>query len=270
MKNNIENSATPTVRYANPGIAREMSTASLNSGQPYQRPVKPYDVDNLIKRWNPAYLTPIEVSFRDGVYNVINGQHRIEAMRKMNGGRDVMVQCLIYTGLTYEQEAAMYYLLDKSTGRLKLANAIRALLESGTDPAIIDIKRRIERAGFTWALDKPTGVTYEIKPVRAIIDAYGKLGALSFSRMLGLMAGAWHGTQVSLKSDMISGMALFLKAHEQELDDYAAIQRLSAVDPAEIIQLAKVDSPPLRYARLIREQYNEHASGDELPYRFSK
>lgn len=104
-----EKNDMPIVRYANPGIAREISTANLNSGQPYQRPVKPSDVNALIRRWDPAYLSPIEVSFRDGSYNVINGQHRIEAMRKMNGGADVIVPCLIYTGLSYEREAAMYY-----------------------------------------------------------------------------------------------------------------------------------------------------------------
>jgi len=257
------------VRYANPGIAREMSTANLNSGQPYQRPVKPSDVNALIRRWDPAYLSPIEVSYRDGSYNVINGQHRIEAMRKMNGGANVIVPCLIYTGLSYEQEAAMYYLLDKSAGRLKLSSAIKALLESGTDPAIIDIKQRIERAGFTWALDKPAGVTYEIKPVREIINAYQKLGGHTFSRMLGLMAGAWHGTQNSLKSGMISGMALFLKTHETELEDYEFIRRLSQVDPAEIIQLAQVDRPAMRYARLIRKKYNEQGA-KMLPDRFKK
>ena len=67
----------PIVRYANPGIAREMSTANLNSGQPYQRPVRPGDVNTLIRRWYPAYLSPIEVSFRDGNYNVINAQHQV-------------------------------------------------------------------------------------------------------------------------------------------------------------------------------------------------
>jgi hypothetical protein len=191
-------------------------------------------------------------------------------MRKMNGGADVIVPCLIYTGLSYEQEAAMYYLLDKSAGRLKLSSAIKALLESDTDPSIIDIKQRIERAGFTWALDKPTGVTYEIKPVRAIINAYHLLGAPAFSRMLGLMAGAWHGTQTSLAGDMISGMALFLKTYEKELDDYEVIRRLAAIDPAVIIQMARVDTPPLRYARLIRTKYNEWPSGEKLPYRFNK
>lgn len=270
-KHNFHKAASlEMVRYTNSGTAREMSTANLNSGQPYQRPVKPSDVNALIRRWDPAYLSPIEVSFRDGSYNVINGQHRIEAMRKMNGGADVIAPCLIYTGLSYEQEAAMYYLLDKSVGRLKLSSAIKALLESGTDPTIIDIKQRIERAGFTWALDKPTGVTYEIKPVRAIINAYHLLGAPAFSRMLGLMAGAWHGTQTSLAGDMISGMALFLKTYEKELDDYEVIRRLAAIDPAVIIQMARVDTPPLRYARLIRAKYNEWPSGEKLPYRFNK
>ena len=191
-KSNHHKGASPEmVRYTNPGIAREMSTANLNSGQPYQRPVKPSDVNALIRRWDPAYLSPIEVSFRDGSYNVINGQHRIEAMRKMNGGADVIVPCLIYTGLSYEQEAAMYYLLDKSSGRLKLSSAIKALLESGSDPSMIDIKQRIERAGLTWALDKPTGASYEIKPVRAVISAYHLLGSRAFSRMLGLLG--WSG-----------------------------------------------------------------------------
>lgn len=57
--NSHSEKSLPVIRYANPGIAREISTGS---------------------------------------YNVINGQHRIEAMRKMNGGDDVMVPCLVFTG----------------------------------------------------------------------------------------------------------------------------------------------------------------------------
>ena len=266
MKNKRKNGILDM--FANPGIIQPISTADLHSGLPYQRPVKQRHVNKLVREWNPTYLTPIEVSYRDGKYNVVNGQHRIAAIRKITGGKDTVVNCLVYTGMTYEQEAAMYFLLDKTTGRLKLSSAIKALLESGTDPAIIDIKQCIERAGFTWALDKPTGVTYEIKPIRAVMDTYAQLGAPGFSRMLGLMAGAWHGAQVSLTGGMISGMALFIKAHENELDDYTTIQRLSAIDPAVIAQLAQVDSPPLRYARLIRTKYNEWPSGEKLPYRF--
>lgn len=270
MKNNTEHRTHGILdRFSNPGKIQLISTKHLHSGLPYQRPVEQAHVNQLIRKWDPKYLTPIEVSYRDGKYNIVNGQHRLAAMRKMNGGENLVVRCLVYTGMTYQQEAAMYYLLDKTSGHLKLANAIKALLESRTDPELSDIKQRIEQAGFTWALDKPSGITYEIKPVREIINAYQKLGGHTFSRMLGLMAGAWHSSQTSLKSGMLSGMALFLKAHENELEDHEFIRRLSEVDPAEIIQLAHVDRPAMRYARLIRKKYNEQGA-KMLPDRFEK
>jgi len=177
---------TPEVKYANPGVSRDLSTAKLTSGQPYQRPVEPEDVDRLIAKWDDRLLTPIVVSFRDGNFNVVDGQHRIAAMRKMAGGGDVIIPCIIYTDLTYEQEAELYYMLDRTRGKLRLAHATKALVESGADAAIIDVKRRVEDAGFVWALDKPTGEAFEIATTRAVINAYRLLGGEAFSRMLGL------------------------------------------------------------------------------------
>ena len=153
-KNNSDKPAKASkIKCINPGRPRKLSTGILNSGQPYQRPVKMAHVNKLIKQWNWLYFTPIIVSLRNDVYYVIDGQNRISALRKMSNGKNVDVPCFIYTGLTYEQEAEMYYMLDKTTGHLKLANSIRALLESGINPQVTDINQRIERAGFTWALD---------------------------------------------------------------------------------------------------------------------
>ena len=101
---------TPEVKYNNPGVSRDLSTSKLTSGLPYQRSVVTEDVDRLIAKWDDKLLTPIVVSFRDGNFNVVDGQHRIAAMRKMAGGGDVIVPCIIYTGLTYEQEAELYYI----------------------------------------------------------------------------------------------------------------------------------------------------------------
>lgn len=256
------------IRCINPGRPRDLSTKVLNSGQPYQRPVKMAHVNKLIKQWNWLYFTPIIVSLRNDIYYVIDGQNRISALRKMNNGQNIKVPCFIYTGLTYEQEAEMYYMLDKTTGHLKLANSIRALLESGINPQVTDINQRIERAGFTWALDKPQGIAYEIKSTRSVLNAYNLLGGKTFSRMLGLLAGAWHGVQPSLGSSMIAGMALLLKNYEQELDDQTFILRLSAVNPNEIIQLAHVDTPAVRYEQILRSKYNGQGGGRNLPVRY--
>ncbi len=52
-------------------------------------------VDRLIREWDDRLLTPLTVSFRDGRFNVVDGQHRVAAMRKMNSGENVLVPCLV-------------------------------------------------------------------------------------------------------------------------------------------------------------------------------
>ena len=258
--------------YSNPGTIRTLSTSQLTSGLPYQRPVKQEKVDEIIREWNPRKITPIVVSFRDGTFNIVDGQHHAEAMRQMAGGRDVIVPCIIHTGMTYQEEAKMYADLDTDKTPLTPRQHTKALVEAGSDPKIMDIQRLVEDGGFTWALDIQTGVPYEIAPVRTLINAYQLLGSAGFSRMLALLAGAWQGTPHSLRSAMLSGMALFLKTYEPELDDQTFIESMSAVSPDEIIRRGRISSSvALRHARIIWESYNSQlSSGLELPYRFKR
>ena len=216
--------------------------------------------------------TPVIVSFRDGKFNVVDGQHHIEAMRKMAGGKDVIVPCIIHTGMTYQEEADMYAALDTDKTPLTPRQYTKALLEAGSDARIIEIKRLVEEGGFIWALDEPTGLPFEIAPTRALINAYRLLGGTAFTRMLALMAGAWKGTPHSLRASMISGMALFLKTYETEVCDRSFIRSLSAISPDEIIRQGRVESSAsLRLARVIWENYNaQQSSAPVLPYRFKR
>ena len=259
-------------RFINPGKFRALSTSVLTSGLPYQRSVKPKDVDKLIRKWDPTLLTPLVVSYRDGEFRVVDGQHRIAAIRKMAGNHDVTVLCLVYYNLTYEMEAALYYKLDKAKGQLSSGHSIKALLESSTNPEIVDIYQRIEAAGFVWSLDEPTDEEYEIVATRALINAYRLLGGDAFSRLLLLMGETWHGSPHSLKASVFTGMALFLKTYERELDDHAFIRSLSTVSPDEIIRLSKTEfTLPMRIARIIRDGYNsQQPEHRRLEYRFKK
>ena len=255
------------------GIEELLSTGELYSGQPYQRPVLDRVVDKLVREWDPRLLTPLVVSYRDGRYNLVDGQHRVCAMRKKNGGKDVTALCRVYHGLTYEQEAELYYKLDRAKGHLRMAHATKALVESGADAEIIEIKRLLENAGFVWALDKPTGEAFEVEATHAVINAYRLLGGAAFSRMLELTARTWHGAPSSVKASFLSGMALFLKTYETELDDDVFIKRLSAIDPEEILRRGKADfstnKAALRFARVILGKYNsQQRGGRKLPYRF--
>ena len=257
------------VEYSNPGSIRTLSTSQLTSGLPYQRPVAQKDVDKIVREWNGREVTPVVVSFRDGKFNVVDGQHHIEAMRQKAGGRDVIVPCIIHTGMTYEQEAELYARLDRDKKRLTLRQYTKAVVEAGSDANILKIKRLTEDVGFIWALGEPTGEPFEIAPIRALINAYQLLGGEGFARMLSLMAGAWQGTPNSLKASMLSGMALFIKTYETELHDRAFIRRMSLVSPDEIIRLGRIETDVgLRFARIILDKYN--GGGAELPYRFKR
>ena len=265
---------TPDVKeYSGAGDERILSTARLTSGLPYQRPVKEKDVNRLIAEWDDRLMEPLTVSFRDGKFYVIDGQHRIQALRKMNGNQDVMVLCKVFNGMTYFDEAMLCYQLDKAKRRLTLAQSTKALVESGTDADIGNICRLMDEAGFTWDLEKSREGDHRIVVTRSIIDAYQVLGPDAFSRMLSLLDACWHGDPNSLNASMISGMTLFLKTYSQDLNDASFSQRMAAIDPQEIVRRSKTDcstsSKALRVARVLLEKYNKARGGRKLAYRFN-
>ncbi len=167
------------------------------------------------------------------------------------------------------------YQINVNAGRREAdQDAVQKLADSISKVGLLNpIKRLLEDAGFVWALDKPTGEAFEVEATRAVINAYRLLGGAAFSRMLELTARTWHGAPSSVKASFLSGMALFLKTYETELDDDVFIKRLSAIDPEEILQRGKADfstnKAALRFARVILGKYNnQQHGGRKLPYRF--
>lgn len=255
-----------------PGVERSLSTSQLTSGLAYQRMVDEREVNRLIRDWDDRLLEPLVVSYRDGRFNVIDGQHRVSAMRKMNGGKDVMVRCKVYSGLTYEDEAALCWKLDKAKKRLSLSQATNALAESGLDAEVTEIKRLMNCEGFTWALGRKYSKNYEVAATRAVINAYRLLGSEGLLRLFRLLGDTWHGDVRSLTAPVISGMALFIKTYDAELNDRNFVKRLSAIAPEEITRRGRMDfstsNTSLRYARILLEKYNGSRGGKKLPYRF--
>lgn len=263
----------PLPEYHSTGVERSICSDKLTSGLPYQRPVDEKEVDRLIQEWDERLLEPLTVSFRDGRFNIVDGQHRIAAMRKMNGGNEVIAACKVYSGLTYQQEADLCYKLDKAKKRLSLSQSTNALAESGEDTEVLAVKALVEQSGFVWALNQRGGRDNESTTTRATINAYRTLGGASFTRMLELIRGAWHGNPRSLTAAVLTGMTLFLKTYETELNDRAFITQLSKTDPDEITRRGKLDystnKAALRYARVILEKYNgQRRESFKLPYRF--
>ena len=98
-----------------------------------------------------------------------------------------MIRCKVYSGLTYGEEAALCWKLDKVKKRLSLSQATNALVESGMDDEVTEIKRLMNCEGFTWALGKKYCRNYEVAAIRAVINAYRCLGSADFLRLFRLL-----------------------------------------------------------------------------------
>jgi hypothetical protein len=80
-----------------------------------QRELNQARVDHLVASFDLEQMGNPTVNYRDGWYWVIDGQHRVEALRQLNfDGYDL--QCWVYEDLTAEEEAAQFLKLNDVLG----------------------------------------------------------------------------------------------------------------------------------------------------------
>ena len=74
----------------------------------YQRGVQRKRVELIAADFNEYVANEPKISFRNGKYYVVDGQHTIEARILRNGGRALPILCKVYTGMTMQQEALRF------------------------------------------------------------------------------------------------------------------------------------------------------------------
>src|SRR5699024_4714836 len=142
---------------------RLISVDLLTTDMTYQSPVKESHVKDIDINSNPQAAEIITVSHRDGKYYVPDGQHRVEVYKRM-GIKYIYAE--VHEGLTQEEEAEMYFLLNKAPN--KSVNSIgKADLATGETYAV-DIEYYVNKAGLQVDYDKR-------RSVKKTISAYGAL-----------------------------------------------------------------------------------------------
>lgn len=274
----MKTSRKPTIagqlHFTTPYEKKQLSTGILFSGQPYQRKVRPARVKQIMDEFDPKLLDEVIVSYRSGNYNVVDGQHRIAALKAMNGGADVMITCKVLTGLTYEQEADLYERLDASKKKLNIVDSTRAKSEAQNDPDVKNIQKVLSANGISWVFSHSgsSGGKNRISSTRTLLLTYKALGLDGFAQMIRLIKTTWGGAEDSLNMYIISGMGLFVKIYGEELQEDLFVKKLSKVPPREIVIEGKADistrEMALKYARVIWNKYNRKAVKNMLPYKF--
>ena len=102
----------------------------------YQRGVERKRVELIARDFNEYIVNEPKVSFRNGRYYVMDGQHTIEGCILLNGGEDRPILCKVYTGLTMEQEALLFAEQNGHAAPLSAGIKLCAKVVGGDTPSV--------------------------------------------------------------------------------------------------------------------------------------
>lgn len=183
-----------------------------------QRALSQQWADELAKDFDPDKMGFIHVSFRDGWYYVIDGQHRRAAAIQYLGS-DQQVQCHVYEGLTNEQEAQLFLDLNRqrqqgAMSKYKVALTAGAPVESDVDRIARGLNLKI---GSSAQLE-------EISCVSALLAAYRKRGPGPLSFALRVIRDAYG--YAGFKREIINGLTLVIDRHGTQVDEERLVKKM--------------------------------------------
>lgn len=187
-----------------------------------QRELNQARVDKLAADFDLEQLGTPTVSHRDGAFYIIDGQHRIEALKQIGWG-DQQVQCWVYEGLTEQMEAEKFLRLgDVLT--IEGFSKFRIGVVAGR-PAECDIDRIVRSNGLVISRDQVPGAIRAVGTLRRIYDrADGK----TLGRALRITRDAFGDP--GMEAAVLDGIGLLCQRYNGALDDTVAIEKLASVN----------------------------------------
>ena len=189
----------------------------------YQRDPIPARLKVLAENLDLDALGLFIVSRRkDGVLYVIDGQHRIEALRHHGWQDDWKVECRVYEGLTVEQEAELYRQLN-NTRALTAWDFYKAGLVSG-DVECLDVDATVRTCGLKVSNCSGDGHVCCITTIRKVHKDYGRD---TLKRTLDIATQSWGHTAAAVEREIVHGLAIVMNTYNGEIDTPWLIKKLA-------------------------------------------
>lgn len=179
-------------------------------------------VEHLLSDFNPEVIgTPILNERAPGVFYVIDGQHRIAALREWLSDSDKQtIRCSVFKGLTESVEAELFLRFNDSRN-VSAFDKFKAAVTADREDEV-RIKRIVERAGLHISAQKTPG---GLSCVSALVSTYRRGGAGSLGRSLRIIRDAFG--DAGLTSPVVRGLGMVTARYNGELKDDAAIEKLN-------------------------------------------
>jgi hypothetical protein len=242
---------------ANKATSQRIKMIALADMEPesgYQRATNPTQVNSIVQKFDETKLGTLIVSERDGKFHVIDGAHRIKALRKLGYTH---ANCVVLTGLTFEQEAEYFRNQNEDKRGIRPIEFFKAGLVSG-DGQCVSINRIVKSNGFNIGNDSKD--FYKIGAIQALFTITEEYGYETLDNTLLLLACTWGGIARASQAEVLLGLAEFVKRYG--IVDFAdrLKDKFSAVyfDYTEIVRTRATSStvPRKKFCRILVDYYN--------------
>lgn len=184
-----------------------------------QRDINASRVDHIAANFDPEQIGTPTVNLRDGHYYIIDGQHRIAALKEMGWG-DQNVQCWVYQGLSEQEEADRFLKLSDTLAIDQFAK-FRVGVTAGRQD-VVEIDRVVRLQGLVVSKDKVPGAIGAVGTLRRV---HSRSGSAVLGRALRIIRDAYG--DIGMRAEVIDGIGMLCQRYNGELDEARAVQQLS-------------------------------------------
>ena len=241
-------------------VIRPVEAKKIISSQPYQRAINQRNVMHIKEGYIKELVNPVKVSLRNGKYYCFDGQHTLAVLTDLFG-ENCIVPCLIYTGLTYEQEADLFAKQDEFKRKLSSKEKVKANYEAA-DEDTVKFVAAVEKAGFKCDFHHGGAIgSRKVGSIDYLFNTVYKIrGEDHLIRLLSIIRSAWSDEKAATQDAIIKGLDVFMTLYEGEYNTADLVAKLQKVSPVVIIRNGKASITHVgatRYAIQIFDVYNK-------------
>lgn len=170
----------------------------------YQRTTNHSQVKNIVKYFDEAKLGTLTVSLRDEKYYIIDGAHRLSALRALNYSHAL---CEILMGLTIEDEANYFRRQGQDKRPLKPLDLFKAGIIA-EDEKCLRINEIVKSNNFQIGFSHKN--IYQIGAINALFSIVDEYGFEVLDDTLCLIAYTWAGIAKATHGVCLLGVAEFV------------------------------------------------------------
>lgn len=236
----------------------------------YQRPKVRETIRKVSEEFDARAFGALYVSERaDGSQVVIDGQQRLTAVVEAMQWGDQLVPCLVYYGLTVEEEADLFVKYNGPRTKPRPLDMYRADL-ARKDPTAIAIESIISKRNLRLIAGSTSSGS--IQSIAAVRNVYDRAGADVLGRTLDVIVGAWGASADGLVGEYINTVGVILSRGGRKVQQGRLSQALAKHDPKQLVRRARIIHAELGVgnrasgrmssvlAQLILKEYNNRLS----------